>query len=178
MLPRSTIQKDKYQAFTNYIMKALVAYFSHTGNTRVIASQIHERVGGDMLEIATVNPYPSDYDECVKQAKQELEKGYRPELKIMVKDIGSYDLFFIGYPNWWGTMPMALISFFGKNDMSGKTIVPFCTHGGSRLGRSVTDITKFCPNSTVLDGLAIRSSDINNSRNEVYGWLRKLGIIK
>jgi len=159
-------------------MKALVAYFSRTGNTREIASQIHEKVGGDMFEIMTANPYPRDYDECVKQAKQELGKGYRPELKTTVKDIESYDVVFIGYPNWWGTIPMALATFLSKYDLSGKTIVPFCTHGGSRLGRSVTDIAKFCPHSTVLEGLAIWGSDVKNARNEVSGWLHKLGLNK
>jgi flavodoxin len=156
--------------------KALVAYFSRTGNTREIANQIHEKVGGDIFEIQTVNPYPGDYNECVQQAKQELEKGYRPELKTMVKDIESYGVVFIGYPNWWSTIPAPVRTFLSKCDLSGKTIVPFCTHEGSSLGRSVMDITRLCPRSTIRDGLAVRGRDVKNARNEVSNWLRELGV--
>ena len=158
--------------------KALVAYFSRTGNTREIAGQIHDKVGGDMFEIVTINPYPSDYNKCVEQAKLELEKGYRPELKTMVKNIDSYDVVFIGYPNWWGTVPMALSTFFSKYDLSGKTIAPFCTHEGSALGRSEKDIVRLCPHSTVLDGLAIHGADVKKARNDVSAWLHKLGLMK
>jgi len=156
----------------------LVAYFSRSGNTRVIATQIHESVGGDIYEIVTVDPYPSDYDEVVKQAKQELEEGYRPELKTKVENMESYDVLFIGNPNWWGTIPMPVATFLTEYDFSGKTIVPFCTHEGSRLGRTVTDITKLCPQSTILDGLAVRGRDVKNAQNEVSKWLRKIGMIE
>jgi flavodoxin len=182
MMKRGNEQKDlraeSGNAFGTQKTKALVAYFSRTGNTREIANQIHEKVGGDIFEIVTVNPYPSDYNECVDQAGQELEKGYRPELKTIVKDIGSYDAVFIGYPNWWSTIPAPVVTFLSTYDLSGKTIVPFCTHEGSRLGRSVTDITKLCPHSTIRDGLAVRGGDVRNARNEVSGWLRKLGMIE
>ncbi len=158
--------------------KILVAYFSRSGNTREIATQIHESVGGDIFEIVTVDPYASDYDAVVEQAKQELEKGYRPALKTKVKNIESYDVVFVGYPNWWGTIPMPVATFLSEYDFSGKTIVPFCTHEGSRLGQSVADITKLCPQSTILDGLAVRGRDVKNARNEVSGWLRELGMIE
>ncbi|HBC91494.1 MAG TPA: flavodoxin, partial [Pelotomaculum sp.] len=138
----------------------LIAYFSRTGNTREIASQIHERVGGDIFEIVPVDPYPTDYDTVVDQAKQELEQGYRPPLKTKVENMDSYQVVYLGYPNWWGTIPMAVATFLESYDFSGKTIVPFCTHEGSRLGRSVEDITELCPQSTILEGLAIRGSSV------------------
>lgn len=158
--------------------KILVAYFSHSGNTREIANQIHEKVGGDIFEIVTVNPYPTDYDTVVDQAKQEQADNYRPELARKVENMGSYDVVYVGYPNWWGTMPMAVFTFLEQYNFSGKTIIPFCTHEGSALGRSVNDITKLCPQSTILDGLAIRGSNVKTAQNEVSEWLRKLGMIK
>jgi flavodoxin len=155
----------------------LVAYFSHSGNTREIANQIHEIAGGDIFEIVTVDPYPRGYNEVVEQAKKELDAGYRPELKTRVKNMGSYDVVFIGYPNWWGTVPRPIASFLSQYDFSGKTIVPFCTHGGSGLGRSVTDIAKLCPQSTILDGLAIRGGDVKNAKHKISEWLRELGMM-
>jgi flavodoxin len=153
----------------------LVAYFSHSGNTREIADQIHKVIGGDVFEIVTVNNYPSDYDDVVKQARQELDLGYKPELKVNIKDITPYKVVFIGYPNWWGTIPKPIVTFLSEYDFSGKTIAPFCTNEGSGLGRSVTDITALCPQSTILDGLAIRGSSVRNVKKEVSEWLRKIG---
>lgn len=155
----------------------LVVYFSHSGNTRVIANQIHEKVGGDIFEIVAVNPYPTDYDTVVDQAKQEQEGNYRPELATKVENMDSYDVVFIGYPNWWGTMPMPVFTFLEAYDFSGKTIIPFCTHEGSGLGRSVENITKLCPQSTILDGLAIRGSSVETAQDEVSEWLREIGMI-
>ncbi|MCX9026449.1 MAG: flavodoxin [Candidatus Methanoperedens sp.] len=155
----------------------LVAYFSHSGNTRVIATQIHESVGGDIFEIVAVDLYPSDYDEVVEQARKELSEEYRPKLKTKVEKMESYEFVFVGYPIWWGTIPMPVAAFLSEYDFSGKTIVPFCTHEGSRLGRSVTDITKLCPQSTILDGLAVRGGGVKNAPNEVSEWLRELEMI-
>ena len=180
MMKKGNEQKDlraeSGNAFGAEKSKVLVAYFSRTGNTRDVAKQIHEKAAGDIFEIKPVNPYPSDYNECVDRAGRELEKGYRPELKTTVKDIDSYDTVFIGYPNWWSTIPAPVAAFLSKYDLSGKTIAPFCTHEGSRLGRSVTDITKLCPHSTIRDGLAVRGSEARNARNEIFKWLRELGM--
>jgi flavodoxin len=156
----------------------LVAYFSHSGNTREIANQIHKKVGGDIFEIAGVKPYPDDYDECVKQARKELDSGYKPKLKTQIKNLGSYDMVFIGYPNWWGTFPAPVLTFITENDLSGKTIAPFCTHEGSRLGRSVGDIKRLCPKSTVLDGLAVRGTYVKQAQTEVSEWLREIGMME
>jgi flavodoxin len=156
----------------------LVAYFSRSGNTRVIANQIHESVGGDIFEIAPVDPYPSDYDQVVEQAGKELREQYRPKLKTKVENMESYNVVFVGYPSWWGTIPMPVATFLSEYDFFGKTIVPFCTNEGSRLGRSVTDIKELCPQSTILDGLAVRGRDVRKAQNEVSEWLRELGMIE
>ena len=156
--------------------KILVAYFSHSGNTREIANQIHNIVGGDIFEIQTVKPYPADYDTVVKQARQELASGYKPALKTKVDNIKSYDLVFIGYPNWCGTVPAPVKTFLSEYDLSGKTVVPFCTHGGGGPGRGVTDISKLCPKSTLLDSFAILGSDVKTAQNKVSEWLRKIKI--
>jgi flavodoxin len=158
--------------------KILVAYFSHSGNTREIANQIHKSAGGDIFEIQAVKPYPDDYDAVVKQAKQELNSGYKPALKTKVENIKPYDLVFIGYPNWCSTVPAPVRTFLSEYDFSGKTIVPFCTHEGSGLGRSATDISKLCSESTLLDGVAIRGSDVKIAQSKVVEWLRKIAITK
>ena len=158
--------------------KILIAYFSHSGNTRVIAEQIHKIAGGDIFEIQTVKPYPDDYDATVEVAKKEQESDYRPELKTKLNDIKSYDMVFIGYPMWWYTIPMALSAFFETYDLSDKTIIPFCTHEGSGLSKSVGDIKKLCPRSNVLQGLAIRGGSVKSAQNELSAWLNKLGITR
>lgn len=151
----------------------LTAYFSHSGNTRVVANRIHETAGGGIFEIIPVNPYPTDYNAVVKQARKELDQNYMPPLKIKARDINSYDLVFIGYPNWWGTIPRPVAAFLSEYDLSGKTIAPFCTHEGSGLGRSVSDIEKLCPRSTVLNGLAIRGSIAKKSQENINNWLHE-----
>jgi flavodoxin len=158
--------------------KILVAYFSHSGNTREVADQIHKSVGGDIFEIQSVKPYPHDYDAVVQQARQELDSGYKPALKTKNENINSYDLVFIGYPIWWGTFPAPVGTFLAEYDLSGKTIAPFCTHEGSGLGRSATDISRLCPKSTVLEGVAIRGSVVKTAQNKVSEWLEKIKITK
>ncbi len=156
----------------------LVAYFSHSGNTREIAGQIHKSTGGNIFEIQAVKPYPHDYDAVVKQARQELDSGYRPPLKTKIENFESYDLVFTGYPVWWGTFPAAVKTFLLEYDFSGKRIAPFCTHEGSSMGRSASDISKLCPKSTLLDGIAIRGSVARTAQDKVSEWLRKIEIIR
>jgi len=170
--------------------KSLIAYFSRKGNnyvggsivnlpignTAVVAKKIQELTGSDMFEIKTVKSYPEDYTETTNVAKEELSNNSRPELTEIVDDMDSYDVIYIGYPNWYGTMPMAVFTFLESYDFSGKTIIPYCTHEGSGLGQSVRDIKKLCPNSRVLDGLAIKGGSVNRNQNDVSAWLHKLGI--
>ncbi len=158
--------------------KVLIAYYSRTGNTREIADQIHRSVGGDIFEIQAVKLYPDDYEDLKKVAKEELASEYKPALKTKIENIRSYDLIFIGYPIWWGTFPAPVRTFLSEYDFSGKTVVPFCTHLGSGLGQSVTDISKLCPKSKISDGLAVWGKDAKTAQNEVAEWLRKIDIIK
>ncbi len=158
--------------------KILIAFFSHSGNTRVIADMICDMTGGDTFEIKAVQAYPKEYDAVVEQAKRELESNLRPPLAEKLKNAEAYDVIFVGYPNWWGTMPMAVFTFLSENGFAGKTIVPFCTHEGSELGASVRDIEKLCPKSTVTEGLAVYGDEVKNSRGDVAKWLSRLGISK
>jgi len=158
--------------------KSMVVYFSHSGNTRALAIQIHKSLGGDIFEIQSAEPYPRDYDSCVQQAKQELNSGYKPALRTKVENITEYDVLFIGYPIWWGTIPAPIRTFLSEYDLSAKTIAPFCTHEGTGLGRSVSDVSGLCPKSTLVDAVAIRGSDVKNAQKKVVEWLGKIGITK
>lgn len=154
--------------------KVLIAYFSHSGNTRAIANQIHSRVGGDLFELQAADAYPAEYRACLDRAKTEQQSGVRPALSKEVSDMGSYDVVFIGYPNWWGTIPMPLFTFFERYDFSGKTLVPFCTHGGGGLGRSAQDIRRLAPNAAILEGLSIRGGSAGSAQDEISTWLDRI----
>lgn len=153
----------------------LVAYFSHSGKTRAIAEMIHVSVGGDVFEIVNVDPYPSAYEETAERASKELKASSRPTLKGRLDDASSFDLVFVGYPNWWGTMPTPVMTFLTEYGFPGKAIAPFCTNEGSGLGLSIEDIARLCPRSRVLEGLAVRGRSAKGSRGDVASWLRRLG---
>jgi flavodoxin len=146
------------------------------GNTEVVAKMIQEKTGSDLFRIEPVNAYPNDYTETTDAAREELRTKARPKITGTVENIGSYDLIFLGYPCWWGTMPMPVFTFLEGYDLSGKTIAPFCTHEGSGLGHSVADIRKTCLHSNVLDGNAIRGGDVKNAKDVVAGWLRTIEV--
>lgn len=158
--------------------KVLVLFFSHSGNTRSLAEMIHEQVGGDLIEIKTTLPYPQDYDTVVDQAKREQQQNFRPQLATHIDNLSTFSTIFIGYPNWWGTMPMALFTFFESHNLSGKKLIPFCTHEGSSLGRSMADIQKLAPKATILEGLAIRGRSVRDrsTRTDIADWLAKLHV--
>lgn len=157
--------------------KPLIIYFSHTGNTKIVAEMIRERVGGDFFEIVPQNAYPKEYRATTEQARKELDNGFRPALKIgRAPGLETYNVVFLGYPTWWGTLPPAVMTFLEANDMSGKTIIPFTTHGGSGMS-GVSDIRKLAPRATLLEGLAVRGNSAGNAKNEVNKWLRDLGML-
>ena len=158
--------------------KVLVAYFSRTGNTRKLATMIHAGVGGDLFEIQTVVPYPSDYEAVKAQASREQETGFRPALKGKVVNFDAYRVIFLGYPIWWAKIPPPIASFLLENSFSGKTIVPFCTHQGSHFGQTLSDLRKLCPQATVLDGLAVWGRDADNAHQEVSQWLQTVKVGK
>jgi len=156
--------------------RILVAYFSWSGNTREIAKIIHGRVGGDLFEIVPATSYPTDYNACLDQSADELKRQHRPPLKSHVANMKQYDVVFLGYPNWWATIPMPVASFLEEYDFSGKTIVPFCSHGGGRLGQSVSAIAKLCPRARILDPLSIHYGGGQTLQDDIATWLRRIGI--
>jgi flavodoxin len=166
--------------------KILVAYFSWSGNAKVLAGQIAEASGGDLFEIKTVKAYPDTYDECIAVAREEQNRNTRPELSGRVANMGEYGVVFLCYPNWWGTLPMGVFTFLEAYDFSGKTIYPLVTHGGSRFGRSLEDIKKLCPRAVIGEGLSVSAFDTNPKdatrvtapNRDVTAWLRKIGMAK
>ena len=158
--------------------KILIAYYSRTGNTRSVAQEIQKNVGGDLFEIKTTNTYPEEYQATTEQAKTEKNNNFRPELAAKVPNIDSYDVIFVGYPIWWGTMPMGVFSFLEQHNLAGKTVIPFCTHGGSGLGDNVSDIKKSLPQANVLPGFALRGSEAGKSQTEIANWLKSIGMAK
>ena len=159
--------------------KVLVAYFSlRNGNTYNVAKDIHDIVGGDIFRIETTTKYPSAYRGVTDQAKKEQNDNARPALVKNIDNIKDYDIIFVGYPNWWGTLPMVMFTFFETHDLKGKTIVPFVTHGGSAFGRSERDLKDLCKDSTILEGLAVSDSHTDNAKSDVEAWLKGLGFAK
>ena len=160
--------------------KILIAFFSKTNNTKTIAEYIHSLVGGDMFQVITKEPYPADFNETLQVARAERDNNKRPELAgtITPEDMNKYDVIFLGHPIWFGTIPMAIFTFLEQYDLSGKTVVPFCTHGRGGPGQSVSDIAGLCPDSTILQGFAIEGNAANQAKNDVAGWLRQLGYIR
>ena len=157
--------------------QTLIVYFSHTGNTRQIAEQIHANIGGDLIEIETIDKYPEDHHELLEQARNELNTGYKPALKTQIENIREYTVFFLGYPNWWSTIPTPVSAFLDQHDFSGKTIAPFCTHGTGGLARTVEAVKKMCPDSKVLDALGITNTRVHEAEKEVTEWLSHMNIV-
>lgn len=153
--------------------KVLIAWFSHTGNTKAVANTIHAAVGGDMLEIKNRQPYPAEHSITEPRARREWEENVRPELAtVFPLDMDSYDIIFVDYPCWFKTAPMVMFTFLEQFTFAGKTIVPFTTHGGNGLANGPRDIAKSCPQATVLGGLALRSREAANAEGAVNKWLQ------
>jgi flavodoxin len=166
--------------------KILVAYFSWSGNAKALAGQIAQATGGDLFEIKTSIVYPNTYNACTEVAKQEQEKNARPILSGSVENMAQYDIIFLCYPNWWGTLPMGVFTFLEAYDFSAKTIYPLVTHGGSRFGRSLDDIKKLSPKAIIGQGIEISAFDRDPSdspkvkvpNTKVTSWLNTLGLTK
>lgn len=171
--------------------KVLVVYYSRTGqnyvsgdivnlsvgNTAAVAEIIRRKTGADVFEIKTVKSYPADYHEATEVAKKELNEQARPDIVGGVDNIAQYDTIILGYPNWWGTMPMAVRSFLDEHDLSGKSILPFCTHEGSGMGRSESDLKSALPKSIIKPGLPLKGTRVHRQDSgipvEVEAWLNK-----
>jgi flavodoxin len=162
--------------------KILVAYFSWSGNAKVLAGQTARETGGDLFEIKTVKSYPETYNECTAVAKEEQNNDARPALSGSVTNMAQYRTVFLCYPNWWGTLPMGVFTFLEACDLSGKTMYPLVTHGGSRFGRSLDDIKKLCPQVVLGDGLSVSAFDTNPNdstrvtapNRDITSWLAKI----
>lgn len=147
------------------------------GNTEVAAGMIQALTGGDLFKIDTVKAYPVGYHETTDAAKAELRENARPGLTGWVRDMGVYNVVCLGYPNWWGTMPMAVYTFLESYDFAGKSIAPFCTHEGSGMGRSEKDLKKCCPDAHLLQGLPIRGSSVHGATRDITAWLKAVGLL-
>ena len=143
------------------------------GNTEQVAEFIQEAVGGDLFEVRTVREYNKDYYVCIEEAKQELHAQARPELEKYLGSVDKYDTIFVGYPNWWGTCPMAVFSLLERLDLFGKKIVPFCTNEGSGMGSSERDLKKICTGATIAKGLSIHGAEAAQSATQVAAWAKK-----
>jgi len=171
--------------------RKITAYYSRTGenymngnlvnlsvgNTEVVAKIIQKLTGSDIFHIDTVKSYPKGYYDTTDIAKQELRRNDRPELTRHLDNMAEYDVIYLGYPNWWSTMPMAIYTFLEEYDFTGKTIIPFCTHEGSGMGHSERDIGTLCPDARILSGLAIRGGSVGKAERDVAEWLKASGEI-
>lgn len=167
-------------------MAELIVYFSRgnqnyvngmirdldIGNTEVVASIIQKLTGADVFKIEPIKEYSKDYNECIDQAQADQRRDARPELKQYPSSLEHYDTIYLGYPNYWSTMPMAVFTFLDHFNFTGKTIYPFCTHEGSGMGSSEKDIKRLCPGVKLEGGLAIRGEGVKNSEPEIRRWLK------
>ena len=168
-------------------MSNLIIYYSRTGenyvngsirslpkgNTERVAEFIQKAVGGDLFQIRTVKTYDADYYKCIAEAKEELHANARPELREYLTDVSGYDTIFVGYPNWWGTCPMAVFSLLERLDLTGKRIVPFCTNEGSGMGFSESDLRSACPGATIAKGLSVHGTEAAQSEKQAAAWAKK-----
>ena len=147
-----------------------------TGNTGVVADMIAQATGADLFSIRTVEQYPDTYDATIDQGQQEQSDGARPELATHLENLDSYDTIFLGFPNWWGDMPMAVYTFLDEVDLSGKTVIPFVTSGGSGFSNTISTIQQMEPQATVQEGLSISGSSATGAQQQVESWLSELGL--
>lgn len=151
--------------------RTLVAYFSRSGNTRVIAGLIQRGLGADLFEIRPATPYPEDYLQTVAQARNERDSGFEPALESGVRDPSDYDTVFLGFPIWGETMPPVVRTFLSTHDLSGKTIIPFNTHGGYGLGNSRAVLNRHAPAAKVQEGLVMQGEQERKTMEYVNEWL-------
>ena len=158
--------------------RILIAYFSWSGNTKGIAQNIYQRIDADIVELTPVQPYSADYNTVLMEAQEDQHKNARPELNEHIDNMEQYDIIILGYPNWWASIPMPIATFLESYDLSGKTIIPFCSHGGGRFGQSLTAIAKLAPDSVIGEGLSVHYSGGSTLDDDITAWLINNGIIK
>ena len=165
-------------------MASLIAYFSRAdenyfsgalrvipkGNTEIAAEMLQTVTDADLFKIKPLIPYSKSYNECINQAQEDQRRSARPELAEYPDSLNQYDTIYLGFPNYWGTMPMAVFTFLEHFDLTGKTIRPFCTHEGSGMGHSEQDIRRLCPGATVEKGLAIHGGSVDRAMAAMESW--------
>ncbi len=165
-------------------MKALIVYYSRrrenlvngeirtlrVGNTEMAAMILQKITGAELFQIVPVQDYPEEYCHCIDLARQDLLHGERPELKTYPDSIGEYSRIYLGYPNYWGTMPAPVFSFLGKYDFTGKEIWPFCTYEDGGFGHSLEDLRKICPTARIREGLSMRGAEVQNEIRAIEEW--------
>lgn len=156
--------------------KVLIAYFSYEGNTRRIAEKIQRATGGDLFEIRPARAYSDDYDTMERQARMEAKNGVRPALAEQPHNMAQYDTVFIGTPNWFNKVAPPAATFLADNDFSGKTVAPFCTHGGNGSLRVAADLGKYIPEARILECLDIYGNGGTKADAAVGDWLRRIGV--
>lgn len=154
----------------------LVVYFSWSGNTESVAAEIQNQTGADIFRLVPAESYTDDYDALLDIAQEEQRNGARPAISGSIENFDSYEVVYLGYPNWWGDMPMILYSFLDNYDLSGKRIVPFVTSGGSGFSNTINTIESMEPDADVLDGLSLGSSQAANPGDAIENWLSGLGL--
>jgi flavodoxin len=174
MLPLASASAAAPRGAATSGRETLVAYFSRSGNTRVIAGQIHRARASDLFEIVPATPYPADYEQTVEQARCERDSGYEPPLKSSVADIASYRTIFLGFPIWGETAPPVIRSFLARHDLSGKTLIPFITHGGYGLGSSLSVLAQHAPGAHLIEGLTMEADQERRTLSTVTQWLGKV----
>lgn len=172
-------------------MTELIAFFSRgdenyvdgeiktleTGNTEVVAGVIQKLTGAELFKIEPLEEYSKDYNECIAQAQSDQMQNVRPELKAYPESIEPYEAIYLGFPNYWGTMPMAVFTFLEHFDFTGKIIRPFCTHEGSGMADCLHDLINLCPDAKVEEGLVINGSRVYKSGKEIEDWVAAVGKI-
>lgn len=146
--------------------------YIEVGNTEKIAGMIADATGADLFKIEQKVPYAADYNTCIEQAKKDLRENARPELVNNLESIVNYDEIYIGFPNYWGTMPMAVFTFLEQFDWAGKKIYPFVTHEGSGFGKCESDLRKICKDASIQPGLSIQGSMVEGAKAEVDTWIK------
>ena len=154
----------------------LIAYFSWSGNTEQMAQMIQAETGGDLFEIEPAVPYTEDYNTLLDVAQQEQADNARPELAAQVENWDSYSVVFVGYPDWWSDAPMLIYSFLEAYGREGKTLVPFCTSGGSGFGRSLDKLPDSAPGATLAEGLHVSGSRVDGAAEEIAAWIGGLNL--
>ena len=169
-------------------MAALIAFYSRAGenyfggayrripvgNTERVAEMLADLTGGELFKIEQATPYSQNYQAWIAESQQDLRAQARPEVLDLPDDLDAYDKIYLGYPNYWGTMPMAVYTFLVHYDFTGKIVYPFCTHEGSGLSNTVRDIQKAAPGAIVAKGLAIYGSNVENAESALKNGYRRI----